>query len=152
MEMMDKKYITPEQGLRYLNMSETGRMYEELQVSTRQAERENLRMSQGEEVQTNTYDEDPIHVLAHDMYRRRQAFDRLPDPVKIIFENHVQQHKQKMGLQQGTPIAPGEPLPPSPDGSASSASTDGGGGPPGMSPMPPQAGAPQGGDTGPIQE
>lgn len=151
MEMMDKKYITPEQGLRYLNMSETGRMYEELQVSTRQAERENLRMSQGEEVQTNTYDEDPIHVLAHDMYRRRQAFERLPDPVKTIFENHVQQHKQKMGLQQGTPIAPGEPLPSSPDGSAPTVSPDGGGGPP-MPSMPPQAGSPQGGGLSSVQE
>jgi hypothetical protein len=149
MEMMDKKYITAEQGLRYLNMSETGRMYEELQVSTRQAERENLRLSQGEEIQTNTFDEDQIHVLAHDMYRRRQAFDRLPDEVKIAFENHVQQHKQKMGLQQGTPIAPGEPLPPSPDGQLGAASPDGGGGPPGMPPMPPGGAPPQ---AGPPQQ
>jgi hypothetical protein len=144
MEMMDKKYITPEQGLKYLNMSETGRMYEELQVSTRQAERENLRMANGEEVPVNTYDEHAIHRAAHNMYRRRQAYERLPDNIKTIFENHDQMHAQAMGLAQGTPIAPGQPLPPPPDGQLGAASPDGGGGPPGMPPMPPQGAPPPG--------
>lgn len=129
MELMEKKYITPDQGLRYLNMAETGRMYEELQVSARQAQRENLRMSNGEAVTPNTYDEHAIHVVEHDMFRRRQAFERLPDDIKALFENHVQMHKQVMGLAQGTPIAPGEQLPPPPDGSAQSASPEGGGAP-----------------------
>lgn len=145
MEMMDKKYITPEQGLRYLNMSETGRMYEELQVSARQAQRENLRMANGEELQTNTFDEDVIHLAEHNMYRRRQAFERLDDQAKIIFENHCVQHQQKMAMAQGTPIAPGEPIPPPPDGSAATdagASPDGGGGPP-MPPMGASTGGPQ---------
>ncbi len=137
MELMEKKYITPEQGLRYLNMAETGRMYEELQVSARQAQRENLRMSNGEPVDPNTYDEHAIHVVEHDMFRRRQAFERLPDEIKTIFENHVQMHKQVMGLAQGTPIAPGEQLPPSPEGQA--APDDGDGGPPPPMPqMPPE--------------
>lgn len=131
MELMEKKYITPEQGLRYLNMSETGRMYEELQVSARHAQRENLKMSQGQTIPTNTYDEDEIHLLEHNMYRRRQAFENLPDEVKIVFENHCEEHKQKIALKQGTPIAPGEPIPPPPpEGSAPPASPNGGGGPP----------------------
>lgn len=129
MELMEKKYITVEQGLRYLNMSETGRMYEELQVSARQAQRENLRMMNGETLDTNSWDEDPIHLMEHDLMRRRQAFENASDEVKTIVENHVQQHRQKMALAQGTPIAPGEQMPPPPDGSAPTASPDGGGGP-----------------------
>lgn len=148
MELMEKKYITVEQGLRYLNMSETGRMYEELQVSARQAQRENLRMANGEQIETNTFDEDSIHVMEHDMYRRRQAFERLPEEVKVWFENHVTQHKQKMGMAQGTPIAPGEQLPPPPDGSAPPASPDGGGGPP----MPPGPGLAPPEATGAVQQ
>jgi len=150
MELMEKNWITPDQGLRYLNMSETGRMYEELQVSARQAQRENLKMSQGIEVTVNSWDEDPIHLAEHDMYRRRQAFENLPDETKIIFENHTTMHKQKMGLQQGTPIAPGEELPPPPDGSAPTASPDGDGGlsgPPGPA-MPPSPMSPPGGPPG----
>lgn len=145
MEMMDKKYISPEQGLRYLQMSETGRMYEELQVSARQAQRENLRMANGEEIQTNTFDEDAVHIVEHDTYRRRQAFERLDDDAKMIFENHVTQHKQKVASAQGTPIAPGEQVPPPPDGSAPTASPDGGGASdPTMSQMgPPPSGPPQ---------
>lgn len=140
MELMDKKWVTVEQGLRYLNMSETGRMYEELQVSARQAQRENLRMAQGEELPTNSFDEDQVHLAEHDMHRRRQAFENYPDEVKIIFENHVQEHKQKIGLQQGTPIAPGEQLPPPPSepGGSSSASPPGGGGPPPPPGAPPE--------------
>lgn len=138
MELMEKKWITPEQGLRYLNMSETGRMYEELQVSARQAQRENLRMANGEDVTTNTYDEDAIHVAEHDMYRRRQAFERLDDDAKIRFENHVAMHKQRLGLQQGTPIAPGQDVPPPPSGEAGGGGTPpppGGGAPPPQMPM-----------------
>jgi hypothetical protein len=45
MELMKMQVITPEQGLRYLEMAETGQMYEETQVDRRQAERENMKMS-----------------------------------------------------------------------------------------------------------
>lgn len=45
MELVDKQIITPEMGLRYLEMAETGQMYEETQVDRRQAERENMKMS-----------------------------------------------------------------------------------------------------------
>ncbi len=142
MDLMEKQYITPEQGLRYLDMAETGRMYEELQVSARQAQRENLKMSQGEEIQPHTYDEHPVHVVEHDLYRRRQAFEQLDDSTKTAFENHVQQHKQLVGQAQGTPIAPGEPLPPPPGGPPGAA-------PPG-GPVPPDM--PTGGAPPPMTQ
>lgn len=127
-ELMEKQFIPVERGLRYLGMAETNRMYEELQVSARQAQRENLRMKDGEPLTTNTWDEDPIHLEEHNLFRRRQAFERLPDETKAIFEQHCQQHKQKIALQMGQPIAPGEPLPspeaiPGQNGQRSSASS-----------------------------
>lgn len=51
MELLKLQVITPEQGLRYLEMAETGQMYEELQLDRRQAERENMKMSDPEIVQ-----------------------------------------------------------------------------------------------------
>jgi len=45
MELIKMQVITPERGLRYLEMAETGQMYEEMMIDRRQAERENMRMS-----------------------------------------------------------------------------------------------------------
>lgn len=45
LELMKMQAITPEQGMRYLEMAETSQMYEELQLDRRQAERENMKMS-----------------------------------------------------------------------------------------------------------
>lgn len=47
MEAMDKGWIPVPTGLKYLSMAETGRIYEELQIDMRHAQRENLKMSQG---------------------------------------------------------------------------------------------------------
>lgn len=45
MELIKMQVITPDMGLRYLQMAETNQMYEETQLDQRQAERENMRMS-----------------------------------------------------------------------------------------------------------
>lgn len=137
-EMMDKGWITPQQGLRYLDMAETNRMYEELQVSARQAQRENLRLMAGEELPVNTWDENPVHIAEHDMFRRRQAFENASDQIKTTFEQHVQMHHQRIGQAQGTPIAPGEQLPAAPDPDESGAQPPGM--PPGMPPAQPNLG------------
>lgn len=116
-ELMDKKYITPQQGLRYLQMAETSRMHEEMAVSERQAQRENLRLMNGattEEVTVNTWDEHAIHLQEHNVFRRRQAFENSDENVKANFEAHVTMHKQLVAQAQGTPIGPGEEIPPPP--------------------------------------
>lgn len=44
---MENGWITPEMGLKYMEMSEAGKLYEELQVDSRQAQRENLKIQEG---------------------------------------------------------------------------------------------------------
>ena len=143
-ELMDKKYITPQQGLRYLQMAETSRMHEEMAVSERQAQRENLRLANGatpEEVTVNTWDEHAIHMQEHDVFRRRQAFERLDDEIKANFEAHVTMHRQLVGQAQGTPIGPGESLPPPPSEGAPPVGAEGDlMQAPGEAPMPPMNG------------
>lgn len=46
MEIGKLGWIPPEHALRFLDMTETGRLYEELQIDVRQAQRENLKLSQ----------------------------------------------------------------------------------------------------------
>ena len=87
-DLMDKAVITPDQGLRYLQMSETNRLYDELQVDSKQAKRENFKMSIGEELQLNPFDNHAIHLYEHELYMKSQEYEALPDEIKAIFLNH----------------------------------------------------------------
>lgn len=109
MDLVDKGLIPPDKALRYLNMAETGKLYEEMQLDSRQAQRENLKMAMGEQVLTNSWDNDQIHVTEHDNYRKTQEFETLSDQVKQIFELHVQGHKMKVAQSQGVVLGPQDP-------------------------------------------
>lgn len=110
-DLIDKGVIPPERGLKYLEMAETTRLYEEMQLDSRQAQRENLRMKLQEDVPVNEWDNHELHIMEHDNYRKRQEFERLPDEIKEIFQNHVSQHKQIIAQAMGQPIMPGEDIP-----------------------------------------
>lgn len=104
-------WIPPDRALRYLDMAETGRLYEEMQIDARQAQRENLKMKMGVPQAVNSWDNHETHIIEHDNYRKKQAFENLPDELKLLFETHVMQHRQIIAQSMGQPLAPGEPLP-----------------------------------------
>lgn len=131
MELAQNGIIPPDRVLRYLGMAETGRMYEEFQVDTRQAQRENVRMSEGdiEEIDLgdgqpirmlppNSWDDHLVHIHEHNTFRKKQAFEALDDEAKQQFEQHVQLHTQVIqqqmmqaqanGQQPGQPGQPGQ--------------------------------------------
>jgi hypothetical protein len=110
LELMKDGYVPPEQGLKYLNMSETGRMYEELQRDARQAQRENDRLSSGEPAfGSNTYDIDIVHVQEHEGYCKTEEYENLKDEQKTAFQQHISGHRQKMALMLGMQLAPDDP-------------------------------------------
>lgn len=127
-------WIPPDRALRYLDMAETGRLYEEMQIDARQAQRENLKMKDGLPQAVNSWDEHEVHILEHNNYRKRQAFENLDDMRKMMFETHVMQHKQITAQMMGQPIVPGEMPMPGPEGGGPpgepGASLSPGGGPP----------------------
>lgn len=134
MEMMDKQYIPPEKGLRYLDMAETNRLYEELQNDIRHAQRENLLMGQGvgmepkvdpmtgqpavdpntgqsmiEGYPIHSWDNHLVHIDEHDNYRKKQEFDKLPDEVKMNHEIHTRKHKMYLASMFGQLFAEDDP-------------------------------------------
>lgn len=112
MELADKKMIPPDRALKYLDMAETGRLYEEMQLDSRQAQRENLRMRSGEQVMANDWDNHEAHIIEHNNYRKRQEFEKMTPEQKVIFQNHVQMHKQVLVTSQtGQVLPPGAPMP-----------------------------------------
>jgi hypothetical protein len=150
-------WIQPDKALKYLDMAETGRLYEESQVDARQAQRENLRIAKmGEMVSPNTWDEHQIHLIEHNQYRKRQEFELLPDEIKALFEQHVTLHTQAIAGQMGGVMSPdmaqgGEP-PIGPDGQPMIAPPEEGGAAPVGPPMPPEmTGQPPANQNGPVQ-
>lgn len=108
-ELMKLGVIPPDRGLRYLEMSETARMYEESQEDERQAHRENINMSMGQQVPVNPYDNDAKHILTHESFMKSQEFEQLAPPVKQLVIVHNETHKQKQAVAMGVPLQLGDP-------------------------------------------
>ena len=98
MELIKLQIITPQQGLRYLEMAETSQMYEESQIDHRQAQRENMRMTEGMMVAVNSWDNHEAHIEAHNNFRKRQEYENLDPQLMTLFEEHVATHRAALGL------------------------------------------------------
>lgn len=98
MQLGQLGWIPAQTALRYLDMAETGRLYEELQKDVRQAQRENVKMMAGMPQQVNTWDEHLIHITTHNDDRKKQKFEQADPQVKALYEEHVNMHQQAMQL------------------------------------------------------
>lgn len=153
-------WITPDRALRYLDMAETGRLYEEMQVDARQAQRENLRMAAGDNTVTvNEWDEHMVHIAEHNLFRKKQAFEKLPDEVKVFLNMHVTFHQQIVALMMGQQLMPGDPQLQAiveqqkmmiEQGGAMELGSPPGAGPPGPGGAPPPVGSEGGAPVGPT--
>ena len=160
MDLMSQGFIPPEKGLELMDVGGVQRLYEEIQIDTAQAVRENMKMStiteedmsmylqtfMGQDpatgeamlvdpntgqplvdgmgqptappliVPVNSFDNHQIHIQTHNNYRKGQEYEQLPQRIKDLFEEHVNQHMMAMGLIPGMPaptegannITPGE--------------------------------------------
>lgn len=111
MELGKMGWIPPARALKYLEMSETGRLYEEMQLDTRHAQRENLKILAGEEVLVNDYDNHEAHIMEHNNFCKTQEFENAPDEVKAIMLQHRTVHRMQLAQMMGGMISPGSPLP-----------------------------------------
>lgn len=93
MELMKGGYIEPQQGLQYLQMVETNRLWEDMQLDSRQVQRENMMFKKAEPVKIHSYDNHALHVLYHERWMKTQDFELLDPTIQQTVENHVQQHK-----------------------------------------------------------
>lgn len=110
-DLMKQGIIPPEKGLRYLEMNETNRLYEELQADSKQAQRENIRMATVVQppaptidpmtmlpapqapvlvpmLPSNPWDNHQIHLYEHGLYMKSQEFELLPEENKKAIISH----------------------------------------------------------------
>lgn len=148
MDLMSQGFIPPEKGLELMDVGGVQRLYEEIQIDSAQATRENMKMSTVTEqdmeaylqtfmgqdpatgqpmlvdpntgqpmvdpmtgqpmpppliVPANTYDNHQIHIQVHNNYRKGQEYEQLPQRIKELFEEHVNQHMMALGMMPGAP-------------------------------------------------
>ncbi|GHF92067.1 portal protein [Streptomyces griseosporeus] len=54
-------------------------------------------------VPVNSYDAHQAHISVHNTYRKSQEFEQLPQEIKALFEQHVNQHMMALGQIPGQP-------------------------------------------------
>jgi hypothetical protein len=152
MDLMSQGFIPPEKGLELMDVGGVQRLYEEIQIDSAQATRENMKMASVTEedmeqylstfmgqnpatgepqlidpntgqpmvdeqtgmplpppliVPVNTYDNHQIHIQVHNNFRKGQEYENLPQRIKELFEEHVNQHIMAMGGIPGMPMTAG---------------------------------------------
>lgn len=117
MELAKMGALPFDKMLRYMDLAETGKLYEEMQLDSRQAQRENLQivnvqppdpmsLSFGQAPtpvgpNVNTFDNHIVHVIEHDNYRKSESFEILRPDQKQMFEDHVMTHKLQLAQMYG---------------------------------------------------
>lgn len=140
MDLMKMGFIPPDKGLEVLEIGGINKLYDELQIDIRQAQRENLRLQQPPAmpmaqpvidpqtqqptpmppaVPVNTWDNHGIHIETHNKFRKTQKFEVLDDQIKAQFEEHIKTHQAVMAqsMQAQMPVDPNAGIqPPAPQG------------------------------------
>lgn len=128
MELGKLGWVDPNLLLKHLEMGETEKLHEEIQIDMRHAQRENVRMRMISEqwqqqammtgmqmpppqMPVNTWDNHQMHIAEHNMFRKTEEFEMLPPEAKMMWEQHVNVHQQYLMQQQGMMGAPGAPIP-----------------------------------------
>ena len=106
-ELIKLGVIPPEKGLRYLEMSSTNQLYQESQADSRQAQRENMKMTNGGQIlPPNPWDNHNVHLYEHGLYLKSQEFESLEDEVKKVHVQHYLLTQQAIaGVASGNTAA-----------------------------------------------
>lgn len=108
MDLMTKGMIPVDEGLKHLDMGDTARIFEDMQIDQREAERENLKMGQGVPCPVTDWQKHVMHITVHDNFRKREEFENFPDQIKAVYRAHVFLHMLTIAQINGIQI----PIPP----------------------------------------
>lgn len=92
MELMKGGFVPVAEGLQYLELGDTARLYEGLQVDKREAEKENIRMRNGVYVKVELWQEHLEHIICHDNVRKREEYEAWDQNSQAMIKYHTTLH------------------------------------------------------------
>jgi len=93
MDLIKLGAIQINDALQVLDVGGIEKVYEDFLVDKRQAQRENLKLSDGITVAPNDWDNHQVHIMIHNKFRKSQQYEALPAKIKQDFQQHVELHK-----------------------------------------------------------
>jgi len=99
MELMKMGAIAVPEGLEYLDMGDTARLYEGMQIDKREAQKEDIRIGNGIPVPVEIWQEHLVHLQNHDDACKREEYESWTDEAKAMMANHRVRHME-MFLQE----------------------------------------------------
>ena len=100
--------ISVPDGLEYMDMGDTARLYEGMQVDKREAQKENIRMGNNVQTPVEKWQEHLIHLHAHDDIRKREEYESWDMNAKQLMTYHALMHMEMFLQEVGftAPIGP----------------------------------------------
>lgn len=98
-ELVKMGVIAPDQSLKYLDMNETRKLYEDAQINQRQIAREHVAFKEGGQPQVHEYDDHQAHDLGHSNWFKSEEFENLDPNIQMMAIQHWQQHKMAIQAQ-----------------------------------------------------
>lgn len=89
MELLKMGVVPAPMALNSLDLGDTDRLYEEMQVDVREADLENAKMAQGNPQPVTNFQEHLQHIMRHDFYRKGQEAAQQNYQVDMMFNGHT---------------------------------------------------------------
>jgi hypothetical protein len=96
--------------VRMLDLPGTDFLVQQLNIDTRQAEREHGHLLQMEPVEAKVWHNHMAHIAAHDEFRKSEEYEKLDPQQQAWVDGHVAAHYALVMGQLGVPTPPGTPF------------------------------------------
>jgi hypothetical protein len=91
----------PKVVLKLLEFGDVEGIYDDIDLDTSQAQRENELMKQGQYEEPEDFENHEVHIYEHNKFRKTEEYDALPDEIKQLFAQHVAVHQSFLQQQGG---------------------------------------------------
>jgi hypothetical protein len=82
------------------------KLFGDISVDESQINRENQQISQGQELQINSYDNHEAHIEGHTEYQKGPTYRNLGPEIERLMETHVAQHREQLLASMPPPQLP----------------------------------------------
>lgn len=113
MELMKMGAVAVPDALEQMELGDTARLYEGMQIDKREAQKENIRMANGVFTPVEMWQEHLIHIQEHDNARKREEYESWPPPSKLMIAFHTVTHMEQFLSEVG--FSPMDPMTGMPD-------------------------------------